>query len=260
MIKQRQVFQDLIVEYSGTPSISVTVDGSSKLSNLALPTHSNRQTRIVSLPQGVIGYVPQLTTSHTDIFRYQFRGVPEGQYSQQNIYHFWQITFQGTVDIGLFMDETVKNPNDGGSTTITLSPRESRSQDTRRVYYPPLSYGYVPHLRHFVSSTNSGQILNAVPQPLPPKYYRGLREHSEIRVTHEGLVRFNVYLDGEKLADYQFDESSSNDFVTQKEYLPAGSSGQVLQWIQDTGDGEIAIFESDITLLDKEEPNSVITE
>ena len=63
MIKQRQVFQDLIVEYSGTPSISVTVDGSSKLSNLALPTHSNRQTRIVSLPAGVIGYVPQLTTS-----------------------------------------------------------------------------------------------------------------------------------------------------------------------------------------------------
>ena len=79
-------------------------------------------------------------------------------------------------------------------------------------------------------------------------------------MTHEGLVRFNVYLDGEKLADYQFDESSSNDFVTQKEYLPAGSSGQVLQWIQDTGDGEIAIFESDITLLDKEQPNSVITE
>ena len=147
MIKQRQVFQDLIVEYSGTPSISVTVDGSSKLSNLALPTHSNRQTRIVSLPAGVIGYVPQLTTS-TLTFSDISLEVPEGQYSQQNIYHFWQVTFQGTVDIGLFMDETVKNPNDGGSTTITLSPRDSRSQDTRRVYYPPLSYGYVPHLRH----------------------------------------------------------------------------------------------------------------
>ena len=260
MIKERQVFQDLIVEYSGTPTINVTIDGTSKLSSLALPTHSVRKTRIVSLPSGVIGYVPQLTTTHNDIFRYQFRGVPEGQFQNQLIYHYWEITFEGTVSVGLFIDEIEKTPNDSGSTTVELSPRESRTQDTRRVYYPALTFGYVPHIRHFVSSTNSGQIISARPVQLPPRFYKGLKEHSEIRLTHEGVVILSVYLDGEEVGSYQFDETATGDFVTRKSYLPAGTNGQVLQWIQKSGDGEVAIFETDVTLLEKEPPNLTIPE
>lgn len=260
MIKPRQVFQDLIVEYLGNPTINVTIDGTSKLSNLALPNHTVRKTRIVSLPSGVIGYVPQLNTTHNGIFRYQFRGLPESQFNDQLIYHHWEITFEGNVSVGLFIDEIEKTPNDSGSTTVELSPREGRTQDTRRIYYPALTFGYVPHVRHFVSSTNSGQIISARPVQLPPRFYKGLREHSEIRLTHEGVVFLAVYLDGEEVGSYQFDETATGDFVTRKSYLPAGTNGQVLQWIQKSGDGEVAIFETDVTLLEKEPPNLTISE
>ena len=40
MIKQRQIFQSIILEYSGTPTITVSIDGTDKLTNLALPNHS----------------------------------------------------------------------------------------------------------------------------------------------------------------------------------------------------------------------------
>jgi len=36
--------------------------------------------------------------------------------------------------------------------------------------------------------------------------------------------------------------------------LPSNSSGQVLQWVQTDGDGDIALFETDQTLLDLEQP------
>lgn len=255
MIKQRQIFQSIILEYSGTPTITVSIDGTDKLTNLVLPEHTIRKTRIVDLPAGVIGYVPQLRSSHTDVFRFQFQGVPETQYQAQHIYHYWEITFQGTVNVSLFLDEVAKKPNNLGSDTITLTARDSRSQDTRRVYYPPLSYGWVPHYRHNVTNTNSGQILNARPVQLPPRFYKGLKDHSEIRITHEGFVQVAMYLDGEEVDQYQFDASNTNDFVTEKAYLPSGSNGQVLQWIQYGGDGEIAVLESDVTLTDQEPPN-----
>ena len=260
MIKERQIFRDVVVEYLGTPVISVTVDGTAKVTDLTLPQHTVRKTRFLSLPAGVIGYVPQLTTSHADIFRFQFRGTPESQYQDQAIYHYWEITFEGTVSVTLFMDETQKVPNDAGSNDLVLSPRSSRSQDTRRVYYPPMSFGYVPHIRHTVSSTNSGQIISARPVQLPPRYFKGLREHSEIRVTHEGYVGMSVYLDGEKLDDYQFDETSTGNFVTQKSYLPSGAMGQILQWVQKTGDGEISIFETDLTIMDQQQPTATLPE
>ena len=62
MISERQIFQAVMGEYTGSPSITVSVDGGAVLSNTVLPTQSTRQTRIVSLPAGVIGYVPQITT------------------------------------------------------------------------------------------------------------------------------------------------------------------------------------------------------
>lgn len=260
MIKERQIFRDVVVEYLGTPVVSVTVDGVNKVSSLTLPEHTVRKTRFLSLPEGVIGYVPQLTTSHTDVFRYQFRGTPESQYQNQGIYHYWEVTFEGSINVSLFMDEVQKAPNDAGSNNLTLSPRASRSQDTRRVYYPPMSFGYVPHIQHTVSSTNSGQIISARPVLLPPRFYKGLREHAEIRVTHEGFVGLSVYLDGELLDDYQFDETSTGNFVTQKSYLPSGSTGQIFQWVQKTGDGEISIFETDLTILDQQQPTAVLPE
>jgi len=56
MIKDRQVFQSILIEYEGKPTIKVTVDGSNVLTatGKTLPEHTVRQTRRVSLPQGMV--------------------------------------------------------------------------------------------------------------------------------------------------------------------------------------------------------------
>jgi len=43
-------------------------------------------------------------------------------------------------------------------------------------------------------------------------------------------------------------------YKTHKDYLPAGATGQVLQWVQLDGTGDIALFETDVTQLDQEPP------
>jgi hypothetical protein len=47
MIKDRQVFQSVLIEYEGKPTIKVTVDGSDVLTTTGktLPEHTVRQTR-----------------------------------------------------------------------------------------------------------------------------------------------------------------------------------------------------------------------
>ena len=58
MIKQRQVYQSIIVEYIDTPVISVAIDGTSVISSLTLPEQTVRQTRII-LPETAIGFILQ---------------------------------------------------------------------------------------------------------------------------------------------------------------------------------------------------------
>ena len=57
MIKERNVFQSLLIEYIGKPTIKVTVDGDNILTTTGrmLPEHLVRQTRRISLPRGAHG-------------------------------------------------------------------------------------------------------------------------------------------------------------------------------------------------------------
>ena len=63
MIKERQVFQSIIIEYLGKPTIKVTVDGKDVLTSKGkmLPEHTVRQTRRMSLPKGSHWYVSQMS-------------------------------------------------------------------------------------------------------------------------------------------------------------------------------------------------------
>ena len=71
MIKDRQVFQSVLIEYEGKPTIKVTVDGTDVLTatGRTLPEHTVRQTRRISLPQGAQGYVAQMSSSLTVLVR-----------------------------------------------------------------------------------------------------------------------------------------------------------------------------------------------
>ena len=259
MIKDRQVFQSFLIEYKGKPIVKVTVDGTNVLttSGRTLPEHTVRQTRRVSLPQGSQGYVAQMSSSLTDITRYQFESKPEASFSENILFHYYEITFDKSLQVKMYMDEDSIKPNNSNNNTVTLKPRSGRIQDTIKVYFPPLSYGYIPHIEQVISSAQKGQILSSKPVALPVKYYKGLKTHTEYQVTYQGNVELAIFMDGEQLAKEWLPEiliPQDGGYKTHKDYFPSNSSGQVLQWVQTDGDGDIALFETDQTLLDVEQP------
>ena len=259
MIKDRQVFQSVLIEYDGKPTIKVTVDGNDVLTatGRTLPEHTVRQTRRISLPQGAQGYVAQMSSSLTDITRYQFESQPESSFSENILFHYFEITFDKSLQVKMYMDEDSIKPNNSASKIVTFKPRSGRIQDTIKVYFPPLSYGYIPHIEQVISSAQKGQILSSKPVALPIKYYKGLKTHTEYQVTYQGNVELALYMDGEQLSKEWLPEiliPQDGGYKTHKDYFPSNSTGQVLQWVQTDGDGDIALFETDQTLLDVEQP------
>ncbi len=256
----RQVFHALNMRYKGQPTLSVTIDGAAKVSSQQMPSHSIMKNRRMELPAGIVGYVPQIQSTFTGAFTTEFEGVPEAQYVQQKLFHFFEVQFDGTVKLEIYSDEVLQVLNNSGETSITLTVRDSKKQDTRRVYFPPLTYGWVPQLKHVVNSAQDGQVYKSVLRSLPSRFSRGEKEHSEIQVTHQGDVSLDVFLDGKILDTYGFNADSydKNAFITEKEYLPAGCVGNVLQWIQKDGTGEVAMFETNTTLTDRDQPQQEV--
>ena len=256
----RQVFHALNMRYKGQPTLSVTIDGTSKVSSQQMPSHSVMRNRRMELPAGVVGYVPQIQSTFTGALTTEFEGAPEAQYVQQQLFHFFEVQFDGTVKLEIYSDEVLQVLNNSGETNITLTVRDSKKQDTRRVYFPPLTYGWVPQLKHVVNSAQDGQVYKSVLRSLPSRFSRGEKEHSEIQVTHQGDVTLDVFLDGKILDTYGFNADSydKNAFITEKEYLPAGCVGNVLQWIQKDGTGEVAMFETNTTLTDRDQPQQEV--
>ena len=256
----RQVFHAVNLRYKGQPTISVTVDGTSIVSSQQLPSHSVLKQRRIELPPGAVGYTPQLQSTFTGSLTHEFQGVPEQTYGGQQLFHFYEVQFSGTVKLEIYADEVKKAINNGSDTAITMTVRDSRKQDIRRIYFPPLTYGWVPQLKHVVDSSQDGQVLSSQLRSLPARFSRGEKEHSEIQVTHQGDVTIDVVLDGETIDTYQFDADLYNTdaFVSQKEYLSSGTRGHVLQWIQTSGNGEVALFETDTTLTDRDQPQQEV--
>jgi len=254
----RSVFTAANLRYEGQPTISFSVDGVTSLSNQQLPNHSKVLQRRVALPAGMIGYKPQLVTSFQGSLQYQFEGIPEVEFNKHQLFHYMEVTFSGTVEFEIYVDEVRKRPNNNTDNSITLTARDSRKQDTRRIYFPPLSFGWVPHVKQVVNSSQDGQIFSSVARSLPPKFYKGEREHTEAQITYQGNVSLDVYMDGSKIGDYQFTRNGydKDAYQTVQEYLPSGTRGNVLQWVQASGDGEVALFETNITLTDATQPQT----
>jgi len=256
----RQVFHALNMRYKGQPTLSVTIDGTAKVTSQQMPSHSVMKNRRMELPAGVVGYVPQIQSTFTGALTTEFEPTSEAQYVQQQLFHFFEVQFDGTVKLEIYSDEVLQVLNNSGETNITLTVRDSKKQDTRRVYFPPLTYGWVPQLKHVVNSAQDGQVYKSVLRSLPSRFSRGEKEHSEIQVTHQGDVSLDVFLDGKILDTYGFNADSydKNAFITEKEYLPAGCTGNVLQWIQKDGTGEVAMFETNTTLTDRDQPQQEV--
>lgn len=258
MIKERQSWQAVDIEYKGTPELTFSVDGNDKLSSLTLPDNSIRLSRLVTVPAGSVGYVPQIRMNEQDVVRYNFRGQPVSSFALRNIFAYYDVTFTGSVRLKLIIDEIETRPNNGNTFYIDLTVREGRVQDKRRVYFPPLSYGYIPHFEQDLSvSGKDGVLIDYNLAALPARFHKLERHHAEYQVTYEGEVNLAVYLDGKLVVEEPLREQivpQDGGVATYKGYFPADSIGQVLQYIQTSGDGEIVSFETDQTLIDLEAP------
>ena len=256
----RDVYQAVNLRYEGQPTISVTVDGVAGLTSQQLPNHSKVLQRRVALPAGMIGNKPQLSSTFQGALTYQFEARPEVEFRQHQLFHYMEVTFSGTVEFEIYVDEVRKRPNNNTDNSITLTARDSRKQDTRRIYFPPLSFGWVPHVKQVVNSSQDGQIFSSAARALPPRFYKGEREHTETQITYQGNVSIDIYMDGSKIGDYQFSRNNydKDAYQTVQKYLPSGTRGNVLQWIQASGSGEVALFETDATLTDNTQPQQEV--
>ena len=95
------------------------------------------------------------------------------------------MTFKGSVRFNLFIDQVALKPNLSIKSYVDLSVRESRVQDTRKIFFPALSYGYIPHISQTIDNTNSGQIISARPVALPARFNKGIEDIVNIRLLTE---------------------------------------------------------------------------
>ena len=169
----RNIYQALQLQYKGQPTISVSCDGNALISNKQLPNHAKLKKRNIQLPPLAYGELAQITTTHQGSIKQQWLSLPEENFIQLQLFQFFEVKFTGTIKVSLFLDGVAQKINNGTDTEVTFSPRGTKTEDTRRIYFPPLSFGYVPQLQQIVDSSQDGQVLYATPRQLPAKYFKG---------------------------------------------------------------------------------------
>ena len=258
MIRERQIFESIMLHYKDAPtSVSVTLDGTTVATISDLPSHFNYKSRRVSVPSGFSGYVPQIQIDTLEKSDFQFSLTPAKNFSTQQIWHYFELTVSGDTTISLYLDE-VKLVDKQKIVMPTLPDSEVKkySEYTVKVFYPPLSFGYVPHV--YNETSDEGDIILAKPVALPSRFYANVNTHSECRITYKGRVEVQFYIDGKEIGDpYHFEPKYNlkgfEKYVTEKFYLPSGSHGHIFQW-ETTGlygseyHGDIAVLETDSSL------------
>lgn len=253
----RVLYQAVNIEYFGNPTVTVSVDGSAVLSDHALPSQTTFRKRRVTLPVATSGFISHLVSTSTNLLNQDFEAVPIESFNQQQLFHYYEFGFRGAGQLQpkIYLDGTEQTENLGnGVNTLQVV-------ETMRLYFNPLAYGYVPHIHNAGTSDVDAEILWARPVALPPRFYRGIRTHSEFQITYKGDVDIQWFLDGESIGTYNFNSQTTIDnqsvFVTEtkKDYFQSGTIGHVLQYkhTNPEGGGKVYMIETDITLGDLEQ-------
>lgn len=252
----RVLFQAVRIEYFLNPSITISIDGVdlTGMTNYALHSHSTFRGRRITLPVATSGYIGHLVSSRSNLLNYQFEASPIESFSQQNLFHYYEVGYRGSGALRpqIYLDGTTQQATFGIKNNNPVTVATTEATDTVRVYFDPLAYGYVPHIHNIGTSDVDAEILWARPVALPPRFYRGLRTHSEFQITFRGTVDIEWYLDGTSIGVYNF---SSTNTVTEKNYFPSGTIGHVIQYIHENPEdgGKVYMVETDQTLADLEQ-------
>ena len=252
------VLRGVTLLYKSRPQFKISLDGTT-IQTVAVdtvPSQTKFAPRNITLPSGHIGYFPHLeSTSTSDIADFNFITEPSALYSEQIVWHFYEVTFSGTVNVSLYLDNVllVGDGDDSSASTSKKPLTTSKIQETVKVYLPALSYGRLPHVLN--DKSDAGNILGWNPIALPVRFYKTLEGVSECQITYKGDVFVDFYIDGVKLGDtYQFDEqfddTGTSIYAVESFLLPENSGGYVFQYIQISGDGDIISVETDAHQLD----------
>lgn len=248
----RVLFTALRVEYVAAPSITVSVDGINIMTSVNLPNHDSFRGRRLTLPVATSGYIGHLSSSSTSLLNYVFETVPVESFLEQQLFHYYEIGFRGTGTLRpqVYVDGDAKD------TLYTVATKKenstSEATETMRLYFDPISYGFVPHIHNIGDSAADSEILWAIPRALPPRFYRGIRTHAEFQITYRGSVELQWYLDG--VAIDKVYNLTSTATKTEKLYFPSGTVGYVLQYrVLNPTAGKVFVVETDRTLSDLEQ-------
>lgn len=253
-LRERLLLTGVQAHYKGAPTINVFSDSVSKMSFTA-PSHTTYKTRLFSAPVGTYGHIFDVTSNSTDMLDYGFFTASPKQYTEQLIWHYYNVTYTGSVNLTLYLDEVEKVG--GNISTKTLST--TKGQETEKVYMPALAYGRVPHVINATADT--GEIFRWEPVQLPARFYSQEKSVSEIKVTYKGNVTLCIYFDGEKigeemqLAGEKSTYGDSDVYSVESIYIESGSIGRVFQWAQISGDGDIISVETDAHSMEQEPIN-----
>ena len=258
------IMRSITVMYKSQPQIAVSLDGSSifTVSASILPSHTNFKPRIISLPSGNIGYFPHFSsTDSQNIADFNFGMEPANRFVDQVLWHYYEITFTGTVNVSLYVDNTLKvgDGDDASSSTNKKTLTTTKTQETVKVYLPALCYGRIPHVLN--DKTDTGQVISWNPVSLPARFYKTLEGVSEGQITYRGSVFVDFFIDGNKIGEtYQFDSVSTPSqgevYTSSKFYFSESVGGHVFQYIQVSGDGDIISIDTDAHQLDLEPTTS----
>jgi hypothetical protein len=175
------------------------------------------------------------------------------------LWHYYEVTYTGTVKINVFLDE---RQIDEGGYVMKLPNIFGRGSDltkrqtyTIKMFMPPLSYGRVPHL--VTDDSYTGQVLDSIPIVLPTRFYNKLQSIDEVQVTYAGMVTLIFYMDGIQIGgEYQLDSDVDKHGVglykNEKLHISEGGTGTVFQWEQIAGDGDVVLVETNASLADME--------
>jgi len=247
------VFQAINVEYTEHPNIRISLDGQ-LVRQHNLPLHETFKSSRITLPVDAVGFLPHVEFTDTRILQnHSFESIPLSSFSEQQLFHYYEVGYR-TSDSSNFLTPKIYLDGDEQDQSFNIFLSGTQKVDTFRIYFDALSYGYIPHIHNTASASHDAEILWAKPVALPPRFYRGIRTHSEFQVTYKGDVDLQWYLDGEVHGSpYYLDTVTTT--TTKKQYFPSGTVGHVLQYkhMNPEAGGKVYMVETDITLADIEQ-------
>lgn len=256
-IRNRIILRAIRLHYVGSPTISVYLDGAEVKIVDDLDSNSTYKTRTVTMPVGKVGFIPHVTSSSSDFTEITYITEDPQLFMEQRLWHYYEITFTGTVNVSLFLDEVLKVGDGDGldSTKDRKTLVTTKNQNTVKVYLPPLSYGRVPHVLNDTDDT--GEIISWLPIVLPARFYKTIQGASEGQITYKGECFVDFFVDGDRMGDtYHFpaikDGNNNVIYSSSKFYLNDDLVGRVFQYRQVEGSGDILDIETDAHPLDLE--------